>query len=174
VKTRWGSEWKAASLAWRDKVSGIGFTGEHLAYRHNFMDLDPQYSDKMGDPLLRFTLDWTEHEHRQRVYAAEIQMKIAKAMGVKFDETHPVKSKYNVVQYQTTHIQGGAVMGTSPENSVVNTNLQHWNVPNLWVIGASAFPQTASGNPTLTALALTYRAADAFIAPHAGRPKETA
>ena len=96
-------------------------------------------------------------------------MKIAKAMGVKFDETRPVSNKYNVVQYQTTHIQGGAVMGTSPENSVVNTNLQHWNVPNLWVIGASAFPQTASGNPTLTALALTYRAADAFIAPHAAR-----
>ena len=92
------------------------------------MDLDPQYTDKMGDPLLRFTLDWTEHEHRQRVYAAEIQMKIAKAMGVKFDETRPVNSKYNVVQYQTTHIQGGAVMGTAPENSVVNTNLQHWNV----------------------------------------------
>jgi choline dehydrogenase-like flavoprotein len=45
-------------------------------------------------------------------------------------------------------------------------------VPNLWVIGASAFPQTASGNPTLTALALTYRAADAFIAPHTGRFKQ--
>ena len=78
VKSNWGSEWKAASLEWRDKVSGIGFTGEHLAYRHNFMDLDPQYTDKVGDPFLRFTLDWTEHEYRQRVYAAEIQMKIAK------------------------------------------------------------------------------------------------
>src|SRR5258707_3435847 len=101
------------------------------------MDLDPQYTDKMGDPLLRFTLDWTEHEHRQRAYAAEVQMKIAKAMGVKFDETRAVASKYNVVQYQTTHIQGEAVMGTSPESSVGNTNLQHWNVSNLWVIGAS-------------------------------------
>jgi gluconate 2-dehydrogenase alpha chain len=95
-------------------------------------------------------------------------------MGVKFDETHPLKSKYNVVQYQTTHIQGGAVMGASPDNSVVNTNLQHWNVSNLWVIGASAFPQNASVNPTLTALALTYRAADAFIAPHIGNSKAVA
>ena len=94
---------------------------------------------------------------------AEIQMRIAKAMGVKFDEKHvPRPAKYNVVQYQTTHIQGGAVMGTSPGTSVVNTHLQHWDVPNLWVIGASAFPQNASGNPTLTALAITYRAADAL------------
>jgi gluconate 2-dehydrogenase alpha chain len=172
AKSNWGSEWKAASLAWRDKVSGIGFTGEHLAYRQNFMDLDPQYTDKMGDPLLRFTLDWTEHEYRQRLYAAGIQTKIAKAIGVQFEEAHPVHNKYNVVQYQTTHIQGGAVMGASPESSVVNTNLQHWNVPNLWVIGASAFPQNASGNPTLTALAVTYRAADAFVAAHTRHASE--
>lgn len=163
AKSNWGSEWKAASLAWRDKVSGIGFTGEHLAYRSNFMDLDPVYTDKMGDPLLRFTLDWTEHEFRQREYAVAIQSKIAKAMGVQYEEARPDRNKYNVVGYQTTHIQGGAVMGKSPESSVVNTRLQHWNVPNLWVIGASAFPQNASGNPTLTALAITYRAADALI-----------
>ena len=144
AKSNWGSQWKAASLEWRDRVSGIGFTGEHLAYRQNFMDLDPTYTDKLGDPLLRFTLDWTEHEHRQRVFAAGIQLKVAKAMGVKFEEPHLVPVKYNVVQYQTTHIQGGAIMGTSPENSVVNTNLQHWDVPNLWVVGASAFPQNAS------------------------------
>jgi gluconate 2-dehydrogenase alpha chain len=174
AKSNWGSEWKAASLEWRDKVSGIGFTGEHLAYRHNFMDLDPQYTDKFGDPLLRFTFDWTEHEHRQRTYAAGIQTKIAQAMGVKFDEARPTPVKYNVIQYQSTHIQGGGVMGASPETSVVNTELRHWDVRNLWVIGASAYPQNASGNPTLTALALTYRAADGFIAQHGGNSREVA
>jgi gluconate 2-dehydrogenase alpha chain len=65
-------------------------------------------------------------------------------------------------------------MGASPETSVVSTHLQHWDVPNLWVIGASAYPQNASGNPTLTALALTFRAADALIAPHAKSTKEAA
>ena len=174
AKSNWGSEWKAASLEWRDRVSGVGFTGEHLPYRHNFMDLDPQYKDKMGDPLLRFTLDWTEHEFQQRAYGAEIQGKIARAMGVKFDAARPSRAKYNVVGYQTTHIQGGAIMGSSPENSVVNTNLQHWDVKNLWVVGASAFPQTASGNPTLPVLALTFRAADALIASIGGEKKGAA
>jgi gluconate 2-dehydrogenase alpha chain len=41
--------------------------------------------------------------------------------------------------------------------------LQHWQLPDLWVIGASSFPQNASHNPTLTALALTTWAADALI-----------
>jgi gluconate 2-dehydrogenase alpha chain len=46
---------------------------------------------------------------------------------------------------------------------VVNMYLQHWRVPNLFVLGASAFPQNPSCNPTLTAVALTYRAADEVV-----------
>jgi gluconate 2-dehydrogenase alpha chain len=165
----WGSEWKAASLVWRDKVGSIGYAGEHMAYRTNFMDLDPTYTDKMGDPLIRFTLDWTEHEYQQRVHAAQIQAKIAKAMGFAYQEARPTRAKYNVIQYQTTHVQGGTIMGTSPEKSVVDTNLRHWDVKNLYVMGASTFPQNASGNPTLTALATLYKAADAFVAGHGGK-----
>jgi len=71
--------------------------------------------------------------------------------------------RYTTIQYQSTHVNGGAIMGASPENSVVNPWLQHWQVPNLWVVGASAFPQNGSGNPTLTILAITLRAADALI-----------
>jgi gluconate 2-dehydrogenase alpha chain len=41
--------------------------------------------------------------------------------------------------------------------------MQHWRIPNLWVIGASAFPQNSSGNPTVTILAMAYRAADALV-----------
>jgi gluconate 2-dehydrogenase alpha chain len=163
-KRNWGSEWKAAALKWRDRVGGIALSGEHLAYKQNFMDLDPVYTDKFGDPLLRFTLDWTEHEHQQRAFADQIARKMAPAMGASLiDDTPPARGKYNVINYQTTHIQGGAIMGDSPETSVVNGSLQHWDVPNVWVIGASAFPQNASHNPTLTVLALTYWAADAMI-----------
>ena len=61
-------------------------------------------------------------------------------------------------------------MGTSPETSVVNPYLQHWDMPNLWVIGASSFPQTGSGNPTLTVLATTYWAADALIGKYLKNP----
>jgi gluconate 2-dehydrogenase alpha chain len=159
----WGSEWKAAALKWYDHNATIFFTGEHLAWRQNYMDLDPTYTDRFGDPLLRFTLDWTEHEHRQFEIGSEIASKIAKAMGATPDETRPPRDPYNVVSYQSTHIQGGALMGAAPESSVVNRYLQHWNLPDLWVIGASAFPQNPSHNPTLTAIAVTTWAADALI-----------
>jgi gluconate 2-dehydrogenase alpha chain len=163
AKSNWGAEWKAASLEWRDRVAELSLAGEHMAYRQNYMDLDPTYTDKFGDPLLRFTLDWTEHEYKQREFAYDLAAKIAPEMGGKVDSKRPTRERYNVIQYQSTHIQGGAMMGASPETSVVNRYLQHWDMPNLWVVGASSFPQNASGNPTLTALAVTHWTADAVI-----------
>jgi gluconate 2-dehydrogenase alpha chain len=162
-KANWGAEWKAASLQWRDRVAQLSLAGEHMSYRQNYMDLDPTYTDKFGDPLLRFTLNWTDHEYKQQEFAYDLSAKIAPAMGAKVDPTRLSRARYNVINYQSTHIQGGAMMGATPETSVVNPYLQHWDVPNLWVIGASSFPQNASGNPTLTALAVTYWAADAVI-----------
>jgi gluconate 2-dehydrogenase alpha chain len=40
--------------------------------------------------------------------------------------------------------------------------MQSWDVPNLFVVGASAFPQITSFNPTGTVGALAYFAADAI------------
>lgn len=159
----WGSEWKAAAVKWYDRSAAISFAGEHLAWRQNFIDLDPTYSDKFGDPLLRFTLDWTDHEHRQREIADRHARLIARAMGAVPDERGPTRGRYDVSRYQTTHIQGGAIMGDSPDASVVNRFLQHWDAPDVWVVGASAFPQNPSHNPTLTAIAVTTWAADALI-----------
>jgi len=55
---------------------------------------------------------------------------------------------------------------------VVNRYLQHWDVPNLFVIGGSAFPHNAAPNPTLTVLALTYWAADAMINRYFAHPEK--
>jgi gluconate 2-dehydrogenase alpha chain len=71
--------------------------------------------------------------------------------------------RYQATRYQGTHVQGGTIVGANETDSVVNMYLQHWQAPNLFVLGASAFPQNPSSNPTLTAVALTFRAADAVV-----------
>jgi gluconate 2-dehydrogenase alpha chain len=70
---------------------------------------------------------------------------------------------YDATRYQTTHVQGGTIMGSSPDRSVVNPYLQHWQLSNLFILGASSFPQNSASNPTPTILALTYRTADAIV-----------
>jgi gluconate 2-dehydrogenase alpha chain len=117
------------------------------------------------------TLDWNDHERAVGSMLLEVNGRVAKAMNVKATPVNVrLLDRYSLNSYQSTHVNGGAIMGASPEASVVNTWLQHWEMPNLWVAGASAFPQNGSGNPTLTVLALTLRSADAFINKYVKHP----
>lgn len=163
VKARWGSEWKKAALHYYDRTGLIRFYGEHLAYRGNYMDLDTIYKDRYGDPLLRLTLDWRDNERNMVRFMTSRAIAIARAMGARELMPFPGLERYDATRYQGTHIQGGTIIGANHTQSVVNMYLQHWRVPNLFVLGASAFPQNPSGNPTLTAVALTYRAADEVV-----------
>jgi gluconate 2-dehydrogenase alpha chain len=53
-------------------------------------------------------------------------------------------------------------MGADPKTSSVNKYLQSWEVPNVFVVGASAFPQNPGYNPTGTVGALSFKAAHAI------------
>ncbi|HVZ60771.1 MAG TPA: GMC family oxidoreductase [Terriglobales bacterium] len=163
VKTRWGSGWKKAAIDYYDRTGSITYTGEHMAYKTNFMDLDPVYKDRFGDPLIRLTIDWQDNERKTFEYMAPKAVEIARAMGA--TDVNPAQpfGRYTSTRYQTTHVQGGTIMAPSPDKGVLNPYLQHWQYPNLFVLGASSFPQQGSANPTSTILALTLRTADAIV-----------
>jgi len=171
VKSRWGSEWKKAAVHWYDRTGRIQLYGEHLAYRSNYMDLDPTYKDRFGKPLVRMTLDWNDNERQMAQFLTAKAVEIARAMGAREMTPFPGLTHYDATRYQGTHVQGGAIMGASPERAVVSPYMQHWEMQNLFVLGASAFPQNPSGNPTLTAVALTYRTADAVVDRYLKRPQ---
>jgi len=74
------------------------------------------------------------------------------------------------VPYQSTHNTGGAAMGADPRTSAVNKYLQSWDVPNVFAIGASAFPQNGGYNPTGTVGALTFHALEAIKTKYLKQP----
>ena len=51
-------------------------------------------------------------------------------------------------------------MGADPNRSILNRFCQAHDVPNLYVVDASAFPSASEKNPTHTIMALASRAAD--------------
>ena len=127
------------------------------------MDLDPTYTDRNGDPLLRMTLDWRDNDRRMADFAIAKSIEIVRAMGATdFTPSRGLES-YDARVYQSSHLQGGTIMGKSPETSVVNPYLQHWQLSNLFILGGSTFPQSSSARPTLAMLALTCRTADAIV-----------
>jgi gluconate 2-dehydrogenase alpha chain len=166
----WGAEWKKASIRFYDRTAHLAAAGEHLAYKTNYIDLDPVYRDRWGDPLARLTIDWNDNERNMMKFMSLEAAEIARAMGAREVEIPAPLGRYDVTSYKTSHVQGGTIMGVTPETSVLNPWLQHWEISNLFVLGASAFPQNASGNPTLTLLALTLRTADAIVARYLKSP----
>lgn len=167
---KWGVEWKKAVARHYNHTCSLNIHGSSVATRQNYLDLDPTYKDAWGNPLLRMTFDFPENDLKMAAYITEKTMEIGKAMGGQIVEGAPRKGPYTITQYQTTHNTGGTVMGTDPSTSTVNRFLQSWNVHNVFVIGASNFPQNASYNPTDTVGALAYWAADAITKQYLKNP----
>jgi gluconate 2-dehydrogenase alpha chain len=81
-------------------------------------------------------------------------------MGEKFVDGQSRHRPFTMTASQSTHQTGGTVLGTSPEISVVNRECQSWAVSNVFVIGASNYPQNTVYNPTDTRGALIDWTAD--------------
>jgi gluconate 2-dehydrogenase alpha chain len=116
------------------------------------------------------TFDWHAQEQRMSRYTTAKAAEIARAIGPARMDVHPVSGKYDIVPYQSTHNTGGVVMGEDPATSAVNRYLQSWDVANVFVVGASAFPQNSANNPTATVGALACWAADAIKELYLKRP----
>jgi len=160
---RWGERWKNAVAHYYNRAFGMNAQGGVQAYRGNYLDLDPTYKDVYGQPLLRMTFDFGPHEHKQSAFMATVMEKIAKATGASTYQVNQIAAHYNVVPYQSTHNTGGAIMGTDPSKTAINKYGQTWDVSNVFVTGASSFPQNAGYNPTGTVGALAYHTADAVV-----------
>lgn len=159
----WGSQWKRAVVEHYNHTSALSIHGSSVSTVRNYLDLDPTYRDAWGQALLRITFDFPQNDLDISAFVTDKALQIGRAMGGKRVAGSPRKRPYTVTQYQTTHNTGGAVMGADPRTSVVNRYLQSWDVDNVFVIGASAYPQNASYNPTDTLGALAYWSADAIV-----------
>jgi len=167
---RWGSDWKKAVAKYFNRSVNIAIQGACQSYRTNYLDLDPTYRDYYGLPLLRMTFDRHENEHKMSEWLTNKAAEIGKAMGPTKMNVNPRRGKYTIVPYQSTHNTGGAAMGADPKTSAVNKYLQSWDVPNVFVVGASAFPQNGGYNPTGTVGALTFQAVEAIKTRYLKKP----
>jgi len=160
----WGAGWKKAAKENYVYQTSVGSQGSVMAYRDNYLDLDPTYKDAFGQPLLRMTFDWKDNDMAMTAFISTKVEQIAKAMGPKHISMGFKKKgdHYDVRPYQSTHNTGGAIMGTDPNTSAINRYLQTWDVPNVFVMGASAFPQNFGYNPTAVVAALAYWSAAAI------------
>jgi gluconate 2-dehydrogenase alpha chain len=159
---RWGSAWKEATAQWYNHTFPLYFHGSNYAHRTNYLDLDPNYKDAIGRPLMRMTYNFKDNDHKMAAYAMDKMMGIARAANAKVIGNPQLRNNFDARVGGSSHHTGGAIMGTDPKTSVLNRYLQSWDVSNLFVMGGAAFPQNAGHNPTATIGALTYWSAKAI------------
>jgi len=121
-------------------------------YVEEILDEDNGVYDEGADLPAVYFNGFSEYCNKGLQAALDYLPKMLKALPVE-------EIQYKGLLPTLGHLQGTLRMGTSISNSVVDKNLLHHELRNLVVVGTSVFPTTGSVNPTLTAAALSLRAA---------------
>ncbi|WP_294906822.1 GMC family oxidoreductase [Tatumella sp. UBA2305] len=169
---RWGSAWKKATAEHYLTNMSIGCEASSYPQRTNYLSLDPNYTDPHGRPLLRITFDFPDNDMRMAQYVTNKVGEIALRMNPVQIQKQPRTAPWANNDYQSSHVVGGFVMGADPSTSAVNKFCQVWDIPNLFVVGASAVPNNPGYNPTGTVGALAFRTAHYIRTQYLKQPGE--
>jgi choline dehydrogenase-like flavoprotein len=160
----YGKKFKEDVRRYYGSFVGFDGRGEMIPNEHSYCEIDPVVKDKWGIPVLRFHWQWSEHETRQAAHMQRTFADIITAMGgrtkkpVERDGARAIAPGGSII-----HEVGGAIMGADPRKSVTNSWSQTWDVPNLFITDGAVFASNADKNPTLTIMALAWRAADHIL-----------
>src|SRR5690625_4959604 len=155
----WGKEFKEKSLFYANRNLSLWYTPATMPWWHNYLDLDPTYTDIYNDPLIRVTNKLTDQDRNIAKFGIEKCKEVMEKMGADIIDEDEVPEVFDHI-YNGGHYAGGVIMGDDPETSAVNNYLQMWDAENLFVVGASALPHFGGRHPTATVGALAYRAAE--------------
>lgn len=146
--------------------TSIGFSGrgDMIPNEQSFCEIDPSVKDKWGIPVLRFHWKWSDYEIKQVMHMQKTFAQLIEAMGGRLSRPPEVDGTKAIEQGGTIiHEVGGAIMGVDARKSVTNQYCQTWDVNNLYLTDGAPFCSNADKNPTLTIMAVAWRAADHML-----------
>ncbi len=138
--------------------------GEMIPNEDCYCEIDPSGVDQWGIPTLRFHWKWSSHElnqarHMQRTFAGIIEAMGGRVTGtVQEDGARAIARPGQII-----HEVGGAIMGSDARRSVLNQYCQSWEVDNLFVTDGACFVSNADKNPTLSIMAIAWRASEYLV-----------
>ena len=143
--------------------------GEMIPNDKTYCEIDPTLKDRWGIPALRFHWHWGEQAQNQAAHMHKTCRELVDRLGGTLiysggrNATAESDTGITIKGGEGLHEVGGARMGTSTKESVVNQFGQVWDVKNLFVMDGSVFVSNADKNPTLTILALAWRSTTHLI-----------
>jgi choline dehydrogenase-like flavoprotein len=130
----------------------VGVLNELLPMPENRVTLADE-NDANGLPVAHFSYSLCDNDRANISFSTGVTKGILDAAG----------AQDILTIHRYAHLIGGARMGTSPEESVVDPDQRVWGVPNLFICDGSVCPTQGSANPALTIMALASRFAERLI-----------
>ena len=145
---------------------GLAGRGEMIPNENTYCEIDPDVTDEWGIPVLRFHFQWTDNEIKMAKDMQETFRSIVEAAGgtylTKTESTG--KNPYGISEGgEIIHELGTVRMGKNPRTSALNGYCQAHDVKNLFVTDGACFVTNPDKNPTLTILALSWRASEYLL-----------
>jgi choline dehydrogenase-like flavoprotein len=162
----YGASLKATCRKRYGTTVGFAGRGEMLANPDTYCDIDPNVVDQWGIPVLRFHFKWSDDELRQAKDMQETFKAVVEAAGGEYLTRTKIEGPYPFgIQAggKIIHEVGTARMGGDPKNSVLNGFCQAHDVKNLFVMDGAPMVTNPDKNPTLTIMALAWRASEYLL-----------
>ena len=159
----YGKKFKEEARRYYGSFVGFAGRGEMIPNDDCYAELDPKVKDKFGIPVLRFFWKWSQHELGQAAHMQKTAAEIIDAMGGRYSVKPQSGDKAIKQGGIIIHEVGGAIMGNDPAKSVTNSYGQSWEMKNLFITDGATLPSNADKNPTLTIMALAWRASDHML-----------
>lgn len=152
----WGAEYKGNLAHQFAHVAGFDGHTTSLPVGSNNITLDPEVQDKFGRPAIRTTyMDHPDDLATMRWFLDKTT-EMMEAAGA----TNIVGEYAENGQEGNVHLLGTCRMGDDPATSVIDANNRSHDVPNLFMCDGSSLVTSGRGQPTMTIMALAFRAAD--------------
>ena len=161
----YGTKLKAEARRYYGTFVDLHARGEMIPNEKSYLELDPDRKDKWGIPVLRFHFQWSDAEIAQVAYAQKTFANLIEAAGGIVDRP-PEKDgrKAMTAGGSVNHEMGVARMSARPADGVTNPMSRLWDCPNVLVADGAVFASSPFKNPTLTIMALAWRACDDLLA----------
>jgi choline dehydrogenase-like flavoprotein len=131
--------------------------GEVLPRKENRVTVEGTPNDRYGVPIAKIIYNIGDNERKM---AAEMYSTAESILRAAKAEIVPFERGWLDTLGSAIHEHGTCRMGADPKRSALNGFCQMHDVRNVYVVDGSAFTTASEKNPTLTILALAWRATD--------------
>lgn len=155
----WGAAYKDMLAHNFPRTMGMGVGGTSLPLDSNNITLDPNNTDQFGRRSLRVTYRDHPDDLANLEFLTGKAIELIEAAGAEKTWSFPIQPSSGGV-----HLLGTCRMGDDPATSVVDKYNRSHDVPNLFICDGSSMVSSTRGQPTMTIMALAFRAAEHIIA----------